>query len=402
MKFIKYIVIALSIVLLAWFVPSVVKLTESGRKMDPFIYYSSVDKDFIISQYENNEMSRKNSKTGKTYNKIEADSILPMLNYRQLLSDGRMPDSIHGVSVPVKQIKRKSVIFKQLPVNKNKPIIPIYRLFESFSGRVDLEMSSDVFRINDKIEFIDPKTNSILKEKSYQFMKRLEKASFAFPAKMAAGNPNVRKAYEEGYFITDSKNDIFHVKLVNGKPFVKNTNKPKGIEPVFVRTIEPSDRSFYAFVFDKNKKLYIITSDNYKYVEIPCPDFNIDRDGLMVLGNMLYWNVVVTSTEKKVVYALDSKSKKLVDQITIEKEIPSEKMTSYMFPFTITFGSYYTEFVNPTIKMGNWYVLFFNLLALLVYVGIRKLNKRKLSIANIIIIAITGIYGLISSIIFKK
>ena len=402
MKFVKYIVIALSVILLAWFVPSVVKLTEGGRKIDPFIYYSSVDKEFILSQHENNLMTRKNYKTGRVYNKTEIDSILPMLNYRQLLSDGRMPDSIHGVAVPVKQIKRKSVIFKQQPTNKNKPVIPIYRLFEAFSGRVDLEMPSDVFRIDDKIEFIEPKTNSVNEEKSQQFMKRLEKVSFAFPAKMAAGNPNVRKAYEEGYFITDNNDDIFHVKLVNGKPFVRNTNKPEGIEPVFVRTIEPSDRSFYAFVFDKNKKLYIITSDNYKYVEIPCPDFNIDRDGLMVLGNMLYWNVIVTSAEKKEVYALDSKTKELVDQITIEKEKPAEKLTSYIFPFTITFSSYYTEFVNPKISLGNIYVLLFNLLALVAYVGIRKYKSRKMKLSSVLVVAFTGIYGLVASLIFNK
>ena len=80
------------------------------------------------------------------------------------------------------------------------------------SGRVRLEMPGDLFRLKDNIEFIDPETNTVKEEKSNLFMKVFIQKGFKFPAKRVAGNPSTRKAYDEGYFIIDSNDKIFHLK----------------------------------------------------------------------------------------------------------------------------------------------------------------------------------------------
>lgn len=401
-KIAQYILLLLTIVVLAWIVPDFVNFANVQTRRMPFIYYSSIDKNFIQSVTKDKTMIRTNCKTGLSYSKSEMDSILPMLHYRQLLADGKMPDTIRGVAVPLQKIKRNRIIFKQVASKKNAPAIPIYRLFESSSGRVDLEMPSDFFRIDDNIEFIDPATNSVLQQKSDLFRKELIAAGFQFPAKLAKGNTNVRKPYEEGYFIVDNNNDIYQLKMVKGKPFVRNTNKPKYINIEHLETLEPASRKFYAFVFDKNGKVYIITSNKYKYVEIPCPPFDVNRDQFVVMGNMLYWNVQVTKQNSREVYAIDATTKQKIDSFKVSYPVKTP-LTDYLFPFTISFKTAYSKFLIPQIKFGeNIMLVIVNIVFLFIFLLIQKLKKQKINIIKVVIILLSGIYGFISLLVFSE
>ena len=69
------------------------------------------------------------------------------------------------------------------------------------SGRVDLKMPDDVFRITSKgIDFIDMATNSVKADKSLQFTEAMTKKGFRFPATEIAGNPTVKKSMTKGIF----------------------------------------------------------------------------------------------------------------------------------------------------------------------------------------------------------
>ena len=243
----------------------------------------------------------------------------------------------------------------------------------------------DFFRLDNNIEFINPETNTVKKEKSEMFMNAFIKKGFAFPAKGVFGNPSVLKAYDEGYFIIDNKDLIFHLKMVNGKPFFRNTNMPKSIKPQFISVVEPNNKSFYAFVFDCDNKVYTISTTNYNFTEIPCPEYDIDRDNLSIMANMLYWNISVTSTKGKTVFALDATNKVVVDSITIKSKSVNNNLTKYIFPFTIKLESYNTKYVKPSIKIGNYYAFILNLFFMILYVGVNKFRKKEIKIISIMI-----------------
>jgi hypothetical protein len=384
--------------------PMLYHLATDKVSRNIFSYYSSVEKSFCTIKFDEakDKLIRKNVKTNKEYNKNEFDSILPMFYYRQLLSDGRMPDSIHGIPVPVKQINKTRFFSRNKPTDKNKPHIPLFTLFESMSGRVNLEMPGDVFRLKNEIEFIDPETNTVNIEKSMLFMKAFNKRNFKFPAKLVTGNPSTRKAYDEGYFIIDSKNQIFHLKMVNGKPFLKNTNIPSGIKPQFIATMEPADRSFYAFVFDHANKLYIISTAGYKLNEIPCPEFNINRDQLIIMGNLLYWNVNVVTPKGKSAFALDANTKCVVDSFSYKKEPVKSTFVNHMLPFTVRLESSHSKYIKPAIKPGSYYVLVFNLFFAVLFLSINRYKKNKTRILPIVWIVFTGVFGFIPCIILNK
>ena len=107
--------------------------------------------------------------------------------------------------------------------------IGLYPLFESESDRVNLELPPDFFRINNSIEFITASTNDINLEKSKLFNQVFINKGFSFPAKIIAGIPTTRKSIDEGYFIVDNTNKLFHLKMTKGQPYFEYIQTPDNI-----------------------------------------------------------------------------------------------------------------------------------------------------------------------------
>lgn len=404
MKNIKYLIIILGTLLLAWLLPKAYHLVTDTASPNIFTYYSSVDQAFCAIEYNGKEerLIRKNLKTNRLYSESEFDSILPMFYSTQLFADGRMPKSINGKDINPRMVNSKKFFFRLKPADKNRPHIPLYALFESMSGRVRIEMPGDVFRLTDKIEFINPETNEINQEKSERFNKLFVKKGFQFPAKLAAGNPSTRKAYDEGYFIIDNNKQIFHLKMVNAMPFLKKVPLPIGMTPDYLLSMEPDDRSFYAFVFDTNKKLHIITTNAYKLQEIPTPEYDVDKDQLLIMANPLYWNVNVVSSKGKNVLALDADSKKVLDRTSIKTQVTGINYSKYFLPFAVGFTSGNTKYIKPRIVFGSYWVLITNLILALIFMLLVRNRKQKIELGPVVWIAFTGLYGFITSLLFNK
>ncbi|MCU4174095.1 DUF4857 domain-containing protein [Carboxylicivirga sp. N1Y90] len=404
MKLIRYSIIILATLILAWQIPSLYHIVSDTSGKNVFTYYSSIEEAFCSIDFDEkeNKLVRSNLNNGKVYSETDFDSILPLFYYRQLLSDGRFPDSINGKAISTKEINASNFFYRYNAKDKNTPSIPIYTLFESFSGRVKLEMPGDVFRITNSIEFINPITNEVDQEKSARFMRVFEQSSFVFPARAAYGNPSTRKPYDEGYFIIDNKGQIFHLKMVNGKPFLRNTNFPEGINPVFIATQEPNDKSFYAFVFDDKNKVYIITTDGYKVVQIKTPLFDLNKDRMMVMANPLYWNVNILSVRGKESYALKASTKEIVDSLSILRPVEEDFILSYVLPFELRFKSGSSDYIKPFIKFAKIWVLLINVLLAISYGWFASNKNGKWPLFNTVWIILTGLFGLIPSIIFKN
>lgn len=169
MKSINYLIILLGTLLLAWLLPKSYHLITDTASKNIFTYYSSVDKAFCTIEFDKKEerLIRKNIKTNKVYNEHEFDSILPLFYSTQMFADGRMPDSIDGVEMKPREINSRKFFYRMNPMNKNKPHIPLYTLFESMSKRVRIEMPGDFFRLDSEIEFINPETNEVDQEKVF-------------------------------------------------------------------------------------------------------------------------------------------------------------------------------------------------------------------------------------------
>ncbi len=387
--------------LLSWQLPKLFRLATDERLSYPFTYYSCVINDFCRVETGEQGVNRLD-RQGREYSESEFDSILPMFNYRQLIKDGRLPDSIRGVPVSAKVISQNSFFYRYRPADFQRPSIDLYPLFESMSGKVDLEMPGDVFQLHDSIVFFVPEGNSIDAAKGRLYNELLQRRGFQAPSRLVAGTPTTRKAYDEGYFIVDNNFQVFHMKMVNGKPFIKNTLIDTSLQVKQIITTEFADHRFYGFLFDQNDQLYIITTDNYKLQKVEIPSFRLADCQLFIMANMFYWNVQVTSSEGQTLFALDASTLQKVDEMSYPPAINSKvQWMKWLFPFVLTFESANNQFVAPRIQFSGWEFLPLSLVLTLFVLLINYRSKSR-QFGFLCWVAATGLYGFLSFLLLRN
>jgi len=350
MKNVKYLIICLAALLALWLVPAFVALLTPDATRPPFVLYSFMDNDFIRFETENGQQRFRDFK-GQEFSKREADSLLPLFAFRQLIAEGRLPDTIGGIAVTPKCIQQNSFHFKTSPKQLNRPPIGLYTMFESQSGNVNLVLPPDVFRLTDKsIEFIDCKTNKILKAKSISFTRELEKYHFVFPVQLIWGNGSPRKEYDNGFLLTDSEGKLFQLKMVKGTPFVRPVKTEVArFKQLF--TVEPANRKLIGLAVSEDNRLYAVTS---KATTIPIGDFEYDSDTMpiTIVGDLLYWTITLYTEHDSRYYAVKANNFEQVASHIVPDPEPTgwAKAKKYVLPLRLTFTTWHDQYIFPHIN----------------------------------------------------
>ena len=380
-----------------WGLPALVKKITYSPEKYPFVYYSSMLEKLCFIDYKNKEFPMTDVE-GNVYNTAQFDSLMPMLNYRQLMADGLLPDTIKGHAVTPQLLRVKSVVYKYNPRDFDSPHLGLNVLFEAMPTRVGLKQPDDVFRIKNNVEFIDAETNSVNIEKSERFQNELLKRGYQFPTKWAVGNPNVRKPYDEGYFCFDNNGDLYHIKMVNNRPFVRNTKLSDNINIAEFAIHEVSDKRYYGYLFSKEGDVYIVegVEGGYNPVKLDIPQLDLKKDEFSIMGNLFYWNIAVTNEEGRSYYVLDASDLKCVDKHYIASSGSKwDVVSKWMFPYYLTFQSSHSNYVKPYFHCNGWYGFVFNfVLAVLAFAFVVNTKERKLFNATFILL--TGIAGLLA------
>lgn len=392
-RYSKFIVCFTAIVLGAWLLPWLYHFAASSPANLPFTLYSCVNHTFVSMDRSSGENVYRDEK-GTVYSSRQSDSILPTFYYRQLMADGRLPETLNGKPVDARSMQRGNFIFRHVPSNINTKGVPLYALLEGMSGRVDLAIPADVFRIDDRMEFLDMKTNRVDEAKSSAFTRALLDKGFVFPAHYVAGNPTARKEYDEGYLIVDSRYQVFHVKCLRGRPFVRNTGIPSGLKMKYAFVTEFRNRRFYGILTDAGNRMYVLEAKTYTLRPLPVESFNPEKQSVTIFGDDFYWTVQVSGGNQVDYYAVGAENYELAARKTVL--LPPDKAESigkYLFPFQLRFTSYTDKFVYPALTEISLWALGLNaLLAIGTLVGIRENRRGK--IRGAILLLLFGLFAL--------
>ncbi|MDR0686427.1 MAG: DUF4857 domain-containing protein [Dysgonamonadaceae bacterium] len=399
------VIVAFLTIISLWAIPELVKTASVSPNNAPFVYYSAPERKFLIRETGRNK-NKFHDDEGKTYTDKEYDTALPLLNFRQLTINGEMPDSVLGIAIDPRQLRTKQVHFRYSPIEMHTPNIGLYIMYESLPKKAKLESPGDVFQIKKNIEFIDVQTNAVNKDKSEKFQSALLKAGYTFPEQWTSGNLNIRKPYDEGYFSLDNKNKLFHVKMVNGRPFVRDTKLDSRIEPAFFSMLEVADKRFYGFLFDKAGNVYIVEEKSGKYnaLQLDINHFNPHKDELMILGNMLYWTVAVKTDNGKHYYALDTETLQQQRYLHIKADDNRWNVISkWLFPVYLTFKDTdkHSEFIKPRLNFTDRNALAINLLLALTAIFIFHRESRKKTACKSLYTLIFGIAGIVALLVLE-
>lgn len=347
--FTKILFVSIAIVLAIWVLPWLYSLAFVNNSRHPFTLYSTVVNDFAMVDFDGNK-AKYADLSGKSYTESQFDSILPLFYYRQLISDDCFPDSLKGIAITPKMVQTESFFFRSFPQTVNEVSIPLYQLMESMPTRVDLEMPTDVFRMGKTIEFVDMESNCVNAKKSAMYNDALSSHGFVFPAKIVAGNPTTKKEYDEGYIMVDSNNELFHVKQVVGRPFVRHIEKPAQFTADHIYITEFSNKRSLAFIVDVEQRFWVLTSKTYEFMQVEIPSFDPRTMEMSIIANLFDWTISIEDDEAERIYAIDANSLKLIKQM----EYPSKPSTAQRvkrFIPTLEFTKYHEYSVFPHL---NW------------------------------------------------
>ena len=323
----------------------------------PFTLYSEVVGEFVSLDNSGEEGSRYYDYAGREYTESEFDSVLPSFYYRQLVMDGRLPDSIHGVAVSPSMLEEQSFIFISHPSSINCHVTPLYFLLESMSKRVYLEMPSDVFRLGKKgIEFIDMSRNEVDRAKSELFQKALDAKGVAFPIALVAGNATTKKPYDHGYLLLDAGGRLFNLRQTVGRPYLQEIALPSGVVPQQLFVTEYPSRAFLGFLVDEVGSFYAITLPDYRLVKAELPPLDLTRDKLTIFGNPFYWTVIRSRDGEALYTALEAGSLRRVKELRFEASEGSS-IAKYLVPFQLSFTSPLHGFFRPEAHHFSWFGL---------------------------------------------
>ena len=387
-------ILVLTTVITSWSIPALVKKIVYESNGYPLMYYSSRLKELCIIDFREMNDAFRDVK-GNVYPRSQYDSLLPLMNYRQLAMNGNLPDSLEGYAMDVKVLRSKQVVYRFRPSDVYSPQPKMGVLLEAMPKRGSLSLPGDYFRMNDnEMVFV-------------KFTGELLKKGFEFPAKAFWGNPTVRKAYEEGYFCLDSNGELFHVKMVNGRPFVKNTGVSKQVDVKWFVMREVSDKRFYGYLFGQNGELGIVESNEdggYRFVRMDVRPVDIAKDDITIMGNLLYWTVRIYNSESMDCYGLKTSTLESLTTYHQEKETGTwDKVADIVFPVILSPSS-------PDNGYIGCYVLHFSalawilsvILALLVFVFMRKRLALQKNLLVSAVVALTGITGVIAFVLLPK
>lgn len=351
MRNLRYIIIALGLIVLAWLLPALYELVFPRTDKTPFVVYSCLDSTFIRFETANKQV-RYIDFRGQEFTKSQADSLLPLFAFRQLVAEGRLPDSLYGVALTPKLIQQNSFHFKTSPKQLNKPAIGLYTLLESASGRVDLTLPPDVFRLTrDGLEFIDCETNTINKAKSLSFSRELTKHGFVFPVQLIWGNSTTRKDYDNGFLLTDANDRLFQLKMVKGTPFVReiSTENTKGWKQVF--TVEPANRALIGLAVSNDNQLFVVAKEG-KTVAVGIDAYDPQEMQITIVGDLFHWTITEYTATDSRYYAVDARTfEQVARTIVPDPERPlAQKIERILLPVRLRFTSWRTQLVTPNIN----------------------------------------------------
>lgn len=355
----KYVIIVLAVMVVAWLLPALYEIVFPRTGKMPFVVYSCLDSTFIRFETQENKQVRYVDFRGHEFTKAEADSLLPLFSFRQLVAEGRLPDSLYGIALTPKLIQQNAFHFKTSPKQLNKPAVGLYTMFESASGNVDLVLPPDVFRLTDEgLEFIDCETNTVNRAKSLSFSRELAKHGFVFPVRLIWGNGTTRKDYDNGFLLTDSEDKLYQLKMVKGMPWVQEILNEKiskcGNEKIGkwkqLFTLEPANRRLIGLAVSEDNRFFAVRS-NGQLAEIGVP-YDPRQMQISIVGDLFHWTITEYTATDSRYYAVDANDFHLVAAETVpDPELPiSQRIERWILPIRLRFTSWQTQMVKPNIN----------------------------------------------------
>ena len=251
-----------------------------------YIFYSNIVNDFVYQKNFGKHQFEYGIKDKKTFDRVEYESYLPFVYWRNLDIQKKLPVVIDGVKFDKKTIKKSRLSFSYNPKLLKKLEVELYPLLNPQSNKGMIRFPEEMFSISSKGAFVYDYDNGLNDDLTAKLNIELANSDFKFPALNIWGKPTNMKPYDKGYLIQDSNKNLFNLKRANDIISVKKISYPKGIELAFIKLSENKQKRLSGYAIDTNSNFYLLDWD-FGFIKIELPEFNYKTMKLKLISNPL-------------------------------------------------------------------------------------------------------------------
>lgn len=277
----------LSVLALAEILPAYVGQVFPQDYENVLISWSADQERLIFRKYRSGKWSYSDAQ-GHALSESEMRSALPFAHARELERLGKLPAAVAGWPFDIRAVSKYSSRLRLTPRQLDKPAFALYTLLESEPGASGLETPSDMFRMAQRIEFIDTTSNRINEDKSQRFEQALTLAGFVHPARLVGDDANTRKDYDNGTLLVDAQGRVFHLWQVGGEPRVTRTDTMLPPSALAIRVLQLASREYHGIVVLPDRLLFL-DWENHAPRPIPLDGYRPAVDFFSAEENPLYW-----------------------------------------------------------------------------------------------------------------
>ena len=332
-----------------WIFPRLYYIITAESYSTPFTLYSCTIGDFVSLT----DKSGKDFVFTDTQGHEYGDSVLPFFYYRVLSSRNNAPETINGRQFTGDEIERNNIIFSSTPRDVNAEASNVYMLLESNPPRLELEDAEYAIAARkDGFKVITIATNKCDPTLENAMNEALDSVGFKFPAVIVSGNPSTRKSYDEGYMLTDSDGRLYHLKIVDGRPWVESIGV-NGLEIKHIFITENDNKASLAYIFDSENRFYVL--DNLRRLIRTDVIADVTKQEVLLVGDVLNYTVRVSDNDGEDFWALETTGLKTLKTMRREYPAPdSFDLPKYILPARLALNSPLDTSVRPQFVDFSW------------------------------------------------
>jgi len=386
-----------SFLTLGFYLPHIVKQLSKDNSLATYVFYSPTKEKFVYKKHFGEHNFAYGDNLERSFNQKDFEEALPFIYWKNLDIQKKLPLVINGVKYNKSEIKKARQSFKldYKDLKETNKQIQLYPLFNPNSKKGTISFPKHMFNLDAGFLLLDSETNKIDKKLGESYNKLFNEKEFSFPSKIIAGKTTNIKPLDEGYFILDSKNNLFHMKVYDDIMSLNKINYNKNIKISNIKISESRKKEFYGILLTKDNEVYIILYKNYKLIKLPLKNYNPINMKLEIYANPLNKLVRFQDDKNVFAYAFDKNFNYVSD---FKTSIPQVNNTyTKIFDLLSTFHIENNKFKNYEeyiFKLHSYKsFIFSSILALAFFLTFRKKEFMPTLIKSLLLL-FGGIYAL--------
>ncbi len=382
----------------SFFLPFNTKALSKNIDLATYVFYSAPKKQFMYKQHLGYHHFLYGNDKGEKLSLKEYEKALPFIYWRNLDIQKKLPIVVDGISYDKKTIKkaRQSFKFSYNNVNENINQVSLYPLFNPSSKKGVISFPNLMFNLDKDFSIYDSQDNTKNLKLSKKYTLALKNKGFSFPAKIIAGKTTNMKPLDEGYFVLDNKDKLFHFKRYDDELYIKNIAYDSKIKIKQIKISESRKKEFYGLIIDESNKAYVLMYKNYNLIKLPLKYYDSNTMKLEIYANAI--NKLIRYKDEKYVYAVAfDKNFSYLDEFKVDiPQVSSLYQTFFDYAYTFNIKKNpHKSYEEYSFEIGSKKAFILSLSLSLLYLLLFRKEKKETRVLKSLFLLFTGVYGVI-------